>query len=625
MRGVLKKGTILAVLTVLGAASLPQGRVTAQVGPSRKMAGGPAIRDNARMFSTGALSEATRVLDEIQNAAPHHWQVVVETVDSLGGKDPLELASSIGKGSNVKGLIVLISKGDHKAWVEPSTSSEGVFSKDFRAGVLNLITSHFKAQEFDKGLLDAVAEIRRKVLGFGVLDRAGIFKPETVVKADASLDAIHSKTKWNAVIETVETLGGKDRLQLALENAKALEVHGIYILIAKKEKKLAAQRSETAKAVFTGERVRALEDALTSAFKIGDFDKGLLDAVAAIRNATESDSSSVATSTVPTNTTSPKVDVPVKEPKLYLPGPGDAPAKPSARSTFGLPPESSSPPVTKIAADVKSPIGLPGPASTPEPLPQTKEGSSMIPFLLIVGGGTLLFLWVVSRMFRRSPQIDRSNMMANPGAGYPQQLQPQNRAGVPPGYDPQQRPGPGQAPGYGYGQPQAPPPGYGYGAPPPQQGGGGFMSGALGGLGGAIVGNILYDKFGRAIPQEGSSHPHEHHGQVDPQGNSWPQNQAPAPTQPSETYDPNAGVGGDWGTPDAPVADDGAGGDWGNAAPVDQGGGDWGSPDNSAPDTGGGDWGGGPEPQPEPEPDAGGDWGGGGGDAGGGDDQGGSW
>ena len=251
----------------------------------------------------------------------------------------------------------------------------------------------------------------------------------------------------------------------------------------------------------------------------------------------------------------------------------------------------------------------------------------MLPFLLIVGGGTLLFLWVVSRMFRRSPQIDRSNMMANPGAGYPQQPQPQNQPGVPPGYGPQQRPVPGQAPGYGYGQPQAPPPGYGYGATPPQQGGGGFMSGALGGLGGAIVGNILYDKFGRAIPQEGSSHVHEHHGQVDPQGNPWPKGQAPAPTQPSETYDPNAGVGGDWGTPDTPVTDDGAGGDWGNAAPADQGGGDWGSPDNSAPDTGGGgDWGGSPEPEPEPEPDTGGDWGGGGGgDSGGSDDQGGSW
>ena len=153
------------------------------------------------------------------------------------------------------------------------------------------------------------------------------------------------------------------------------------------------------------------------------------------------------------------------------------------------------------------------------------------------------------------------------------------------------------------------------------------MSGVLGGLGGAIVGNILYDKFGRALPPEGSSHGHEHHGQADPQGSPWPQGQAPAPTQPSETYDPNAGVGGDWGTPDAPVTDDGAGGDWGNAAPAEQGGGDWGSPDNSAPDTGGGgDWGGSPEPEPQPEPDTGGDWGGGGGgDSGGSDDQGGSW
>ena len=148
------------------------------------------------------------------------------------------------------------------------------------------------------------------------------------------------------------------------------------------------------------------------------------------------------------------------------------------------------------------------------------------------------------------------------------------------------------------------------------------MSGALGGIGGAIVGNILYDKFGRAIPNEGQGHAnvHEHAGHNDPQG------QVPnQPQQPGETYDPNAAVGGDWGAPASNAPDEGAGGDWGNAAPAQQGGGDWGSPEPTGspePDNGG-DWGGGGGGA---EPDAGGgDWGGGGGDSGGTDDNQGSW
>ena len=70
-----------------------------------------------------------------------------------------------------------------------------------------------------------------------------------------------------------------------------------------------------------------------------------------------------------------------------------------------------------------------------------------------------------------------------------------------PGYGPP--PGPGYpAGGYGPGYP----PGGGYGPPPPRQGGG-FVSGALGGLGGAVLGNILYDKFGHPHTPEGQPFP----------------------------------------------------------------------------------------------------------------------
>jgi uncharacterized membrane protein YeaQ/YmgE (transglycosylase-associated protein family) len=164
--------------------------------------------------------------------------------------------------------------------------------------------------------------------------------------------------------------------------------------------------------------------------------------------------------------------------------------------------------------------------------------SAMGTFLLIILGifGVLLVLRLVGGLFNRSA-----------GTGYPGQM---GGMGMP-------RPGMGQGGGPGYGGP-------GYGGR-----GGGFFSGMLGGLGGALAGNWLYDQFsGR-------------HGGM---------NSADAVH--STDYTSGTDQGGD-----AIVgADDGG-----------AGGGDWGGDGGGGADTGGGDWGGG-----------GGDWGGGGGDWGGG-------
>lgn len=126
--------------------------------------------------------------------------------------------------------------------------------------------------------------------------------------------------------------------------------------------------------------------------------------------------------------------------------------------------------------------------------------------------------------------------------------------------------GPMGGPGYGG-------PGYGYGG----GGRGGFFSGLMGGIGGALAGNWLYDQF---------SGRHQG-GHVE-----------------NTSYDPGT------------TADSGGNVDTG---PDDWGGGggavgDWGGDSGGGGGDGGGDWGGG-----------GGDWGGGGGDWGGGNDAGGGW
>lgn len=161
------------------------------------------------------------------------------------------------------------------------------------------------------------------------------------------------------------------------------------------------------------------------------------------------------------------------------------------------------------------------------------QGSSGMGVLLTIGlvvvGG--LFL---SRLFR-----SRSHPGFGPGYG-------------PTVYD--RDPGPMGGPGYGPG------PGYGGGFGQPQRGG--FWSSVMGGIGGAMAGNWLYDQF--------SGRSHHHGGSEYTTGAGF-----------TGGVDPSAGTNdNDWGGTAGDWGGSGAGGDWSG------GGSDWGG-------GGGGDWGGG--------------------------------
>ncbi len=178
------------------------------------------------------------------------------------------------------------------------------------------------------------------------------------------------------------------------------------------------------------------------------------------------------------------------------------------------------------------------------------QSSMMGTFMLIILG--ILGVLVVVRLLG-------GLMGRGAGAGYPPPMG--GGMGMPPGGMGQGAMGPGYGGGYGRGG-----------------GGGGFFSGMLGGLGGALAGNWLYDQFsGR-------------HGQMNTSDAYSPDSASPDTGGDAIVGgDDNGGQGESW---DGGTAD--AGGGWG-----DSGGGDWGG------GGGGGDWGGG-----------GGDWGGGGGGGG---------
>lgn len=134
--------------------------------------------------------------------------------------------------------------------------------------------------------------------------------------------------------------------------------------------------------------------------------------------------------------------------------------------------------------------------------------------------------------------------LANRGGGYTSGMGVggMNQAGMGPGYG---------GPGYGGAR------------------GGGFFSGMLGGLGGALAGNWLYDQF---------SGRHGGYGHTD--AASYQPGEAPEPSEPGgDSFvggDDNGGMGTSWDDPNS----GGTGGDWGGG----DGGGDWGG--------GGGDGGG---------------------------------
>lgn len=528
----------------------------------------PGVRDAARMFSPDAVAKADARLRDL--ARDGGWQVFVETIEALENQTIEDRARADARGLNVHGLIVVISKRDHKLDFQPSRSAEKVFTKEKLARLVKRMSADFGDKKFDQGLLDTVAAIENDARVVGVRDTAKMFSPDAIRKANAALAAIRQQNQWQVIIETVESLDGQTAAERAAANGEAMNVRGLSIVIAKKEHKLDVVASKSARPMFTREKTAAIARAIEGDFHAKQFDKGLLDAVAAIEADACGEPLVAAAPPAPT-----KLGVPLKAEKAAPP----LPAVPGAE-----------------------------PARTP----------NVLPMVLIGVVGILALLWMISLARRRAS-------VPPPQQGWPQPQPRQPEPGtIPPprpaqtGYGP---PPAGYGPGYG--------PGPGYPPPPPQHGGGlgSFAAGALGGLGGAIAGNILYDQFGRPHHPDGVGTPPDHTAA----GVFPPAHPNTTVEPPRETFDPNAGASGDWSgddrqsapPPDAWEGAEGASGDWGTGAPDQDTGttGDWGGNEPAADDAGAtGDWGG-DSGSADADADAGGDWGGGASDQ----DAGGSW
>lgn len=560
------------------------------------------VRDSAKLFSKGAVANATGQLHKVYDQSK--MQVAIETVESLDGRTVQAQATANARALKVHGLYVLLAKKERKIAAEPSDQAKSVFNAARCEAIVQAFSDGLRGNKPDEGLSNAVAAIVRDTGGTppqqsspsrvaaaeppGVYDNARIFTNEAARDADKALKDLEKHAgKWQAVVETVGSLDGRDIKDVLTDHAKARDVRGIYVLISRDDKKYRVERSKSAADVFTQARIDAITRVLGDSFKAGDFDQGLKSAVAEIRKSVDSNLVAAAPAPAPAakpgdwpglapqpgaksaaKPTPPGPGSKGQTDKPLLPGPGESAAKSAA---------------TPSATTAEAPRADREPAPTPAPAPKAKP-SAGIPrplIFLALAGAVIVGIILLRKMFggRPSPQYPPFTPANAPGGNA-------NAPGFGPAFGGQQVRGnagpmvggqPGYNPGYGPPPPGGYPPGY---APPPNQGGGmgNFVTGALGGAAGAVAGNILYDQFGR---------PRQAHASEMQPGHPTP------PMPPADGYNAdNAAVGG-WDAPAPPAPEEwggaagGAEGGWDNTG-AGQGGGDWGAAENSG---GQGDWG----------------------------------
>src|SRR5271157_2115801 len=130
-----------------------------------------------------------------------------------------------------------------------------------------------------------------------IRDRAGIFSPGAVQKAEAELDRIERRAHIPVVLETIEAIPGLGRdssasekrtavERLAEQRAREIGYEGVYLLISKNDhifsRVLVKQRYDSLLPLEKRDEVR---DTLAREFKGGMFDEGLLKTTALLDSA----------------------------------------------------------------------------------------------------------------------------------------------------------------------------------------------------------------------------------------------------------------------------------------------------------------------------------------------------
>jgi uncharacterized membrane protein YgcG len=118
-----------------------------------------------------------------------------------------------------------------------------------------------------------------------VRDSARLFQPAAVAAARKELERIERDTHLATIIETVETLTGRPIDEQAQLEAQRSGIHGIFALIAHKEKSIEVLVSRAYQRALSKPRQEAIRAAFIDGFRRNAFDEGLKQGVAAIGDA----------------------------------------------------------------------------------------------------------------------------------------------------------------------------------------------------------------------------------------------------------------------------------------------------------------------------------------------------
>lgn len=115
-----------------------------------------------------------------------------------------------------------------------------------------------------------------------VRDSAGLFRRESVEKADRELDRIEESSRVPVTVETIDSLNGLPINEVLIDHARRAGAEGLYVLIAKKEEKIWVLSSARFGAL-NGAPSASVKDAfINGGLKTRDFDGALLAGVRAI-------------------------------------------------------------------------------------------------------------------------------------------------------------------------------------------------------------------------------------------------------------------------------------------------------------------------------------------------------
>ena len=131
----------------------------------------------------------------------------------------------------------------------------------------------------------AVAQERlvaRPTTTAGVRDGAGLFSEVAIRDAGESLRKLAQETGVTAVVETVDSLNGEAVEEVAVRLARRSAIKGIFILVARRDKKLEVLASRPFHEAFPRETLHGVRTAFSDGLRKGDFNGGLREGVAAI-------------------------------------------------------------------------------------------------------------------------------------------------------------------------------------------------------------------------------------------------------------------------------------------------------------------------------------------------------